>query len=167
MRRSGLRVSTWGYGWKKGRLDQQQMIEVFGRSRINLNLSNASVTSDGRSPEPPNRIQRLRRMIAPRKALAVSTGDSYEDQIKGRNFEIPGTGGFQLSGCSEDLASYYEPDKEIVLFSSTDELIDKARRYLKSDAERNAIAMAGYRRTVAEHTYAHRYEAIFRELELV
>ena len=167
LRRSGVRVNTWGHGWKEGRLDQHQLIEVFGSSRINLNLSNASVTSDGRSPEPPNRIERLRRLVAPRRAVVDSAAASYDDQIKGRNFEIPGTGGFQLSGCSEDLTSYYEPDKEIVLFSSTDELIDKARRYLKADAEREAIATAGYERTIAEHTYDHRYRAIFRELELL
>jgi spore maturation protein CgeB len=143
------------------------MIDVFGTSRINLNLSNASVTSDGRSSAPAGRVERLRQLLTPRRAVAASADDTYEDQIKGRNFEIPGTGGFQLSGSSEDLASYYEPDKEIVLFSSTDELIDKARHFLQADAERSAIAKAGYQRTVAEHTYAHRYRGIFRELELL
>ena len=166
LRRSRVPVKTWGYGWKEGRLDQQQMIEVFGTSRINLNLSNASVTADGRSPAPAGRVERLRRLLNPRRAVAATEGLTFQDQIKGRNFEIPGTGGFQLSGASEDLASYYEPDKEIVLFSSTDELIEKAQRYLETDEERSAIATAGYRRTLAEHTYAHRYRAIFRELEL-
>ena len=59
------------------------MIEVFSRSRINLNLSNAS--------NPWWRRWRRRR-----------------DQIKGRNFEVPGCGGFLLTQPADDLERYFE-----------------------------------------------------------
>jgi spore maturation protein CgeB len=139
----GIGVKTWGYGWDAGRLDTDAMIGVFSESLINLNLSNASV-----------RGSRWRPWLR----------HSYVDQVKGRNFEIPGCGGFQLSGDSEDLADYFEPGREIVLFKTIDELHDAIQRYLSEPAERESIALAGYRRTVSEHTFERRFREIFATL---
>jgi len=146
LRRAGHHVSAWGQGWEDGRLDQDEMIRVFSESHINLNLSNASV----------RRSRRRFWQAPPRRA----------EQVKGRNFEIPGCGGFQLSGDAEDLRSCFEPDREIVIFQTDTELIEAVARYLRDDAQRRAIAEAGWRRTMAEHTYAHRFDAIFDELGL-
>lgn len=145
--RATVPVSSWGQGWEAGRLSQQEMIEVFAESRINLNLSNASV-----------------RKSSWRRWLRRDT--AYGDQIKGRNFEIPGCGGFQLSGTSEDLETYFEPDGEIVIFRNDEELADAVTCYLADEPRRAAIAEAGYRRVLAEHTYAHRFTEIFRILGL-
>ena len=95
--------------------------------------------------------------------LARIAGRTLE-QIKGRTFEIPGCGGFQLSGWADDIESYFEPDREIVLFHTIDELIEESRRYLGDAHRRQAIAEAGHRRVVAEHTYERRFEAILREI---
>lgn len=140
----GIGVETWGTGWPGGRIGQDEMISMFGESRINLNLSNSSRTS------------LIRRLL----------GGHFGDQIKGRNFEIPGCRGFQLSGRADDLESYFEPNQEIVLFSNQEELLEKIQRYLKDDRARASIAQAGYQRAIAEHTYAHRFSAIFKYLDL-
>jgi spore maturation protein CgeB len=140
----GIGVETRGTGWPEGRLGQDEMVSMFAESRINLNLSNSSTRS------------LIRRLL----------GRRFGDQIKGRNFEIPGCGGFQLSGRSEDLESYFEPDKEIVLFASQEELVEKIQRYLKDEPARAAIAEAGYRRAIGEHTYDQRFKAIFEHLAL-
>jgi spore maturation protein CgeB len=130
---AGLDVGVWGTGWPAGRLPQAQIIEVFGRSRVNLNLSNAS----------------------------TPTQDGLAQQVKGRNFEIPACRGFQLSGVAEDLDSYLRIGQEIVCYETVDELVDRARYYLGHDEERDAIAQAGYERVLAEHTYVHRFNEIF------
>src|SRR3989304_3017491 len=41
LRREGIDIQTYGHGWGQ-RLNFQQMINVFNRSRINLNLNNAA-----------------------------------------------------------------------------------------------------------------------------
>ena len=46
-----------------------------------------------------------------------------------------------MTGRAENLEDYYEPGKEV-----------------------RAIAQAGYERTLREHTYAHRFDSIFRRL---
>ena len=142
LRDAGINVHVWGHGWESGRLSQEGMIRVFNQSRINLNLSKAS-TSDRSTHD-----------------------DQNPEQIKGRSFEIPGCGGFQLSGSAEDLDNYYDIGKEIVCFEGVDDLKEKACYYLSNEDERAAIAQAGYQRTLREHTYAHRFASIFKRLGL-
>jgi len=185
---AGLKVDLFGHGWGHGRITQQQMIEVFNTSRISLNLSNAStVTARGRSTnlEENPRLHQLarlpkvgryaagvyRRALRARAKLLpaprsrplrpddIHLGEAQ--QIKGRNFEVPGCGGFLLSGPAQELERYYETGKEIETFASVQELIDKARHYLAHDDQRRAIADAGYHRTQNEHTWCHRFADIF------
>ncbi len=142
LRDAGINVHAWGNGWKSGRLSQEDMIRVFNQSRINLNLSKASTPDRG------------------------TEDDQNPEQIKGRSFEIPGCGGFQLSGSAEDLDNYYEIGKEIVCFEDVDDLREKIYYYLSNEDERTTIAQAGYQRTLREHTYAHRFADIFEKLGL-
>ncbi len=189
---NGIRVHTFGAGWGSGRVSQEDMIRVFNQSRINLNLSNASVTVDRVSiPAVQSGLDWLartldkvpaggaikamgRRIITNPTAHGREQGEGrqaapspkYFEQIKARNFEVPGCGGFLLTGKAEDLESYYTPEKEIACFDDTSDLIDKIRYYLSHEGERARIAEAGYARTIREHTYAHRFEEIFKRLRL-
>ena len=90
----------------------------------------------------------------------------YFEQIKGRNFEVPGCGGFLLTGNVEDLESYYEIGKEVVCFENSKDLVDKVGYYLAHDTERAQIARLGYERTLRDHTYACRFEQIFARIGL-
>ncbi len=171
-----------------GRIDQARMIEVFNTSRINLNLSNAStVTARGRSTdiEDNPRLHQLARLprvgryaagvyrrglrarakLWPPPAPGSLTPDDIDlggaQQIKGRNFEVPGCGGFLLSGEAQELDRYYTPGQEIETFATLGQLIDKARHYLNHDDERRAVADAGHVRTLGEHTWCHRFAEIF------
>jgi spore maturation protein CgeB len=147
LRKAGIEAQVWGTGWESGRLSQEEMIRVFNQSRINLNLSNASV-------------QPLWLGILPwRKSGA-------RQQIKGRNFEVPGCGGFLLTNYADNLEEYYTIGKEIECFDDAEDLIAKIRYYLAHEDERMRIAEAGYRRTLAEHTYEHRFREIFSAINL-
>jgi spore maturation protein CgeB len=127
----GIALKVFGYGWQGARrLPFHEMVRVFSRSRINLNLSNASV-------------------------------DDTHQQIKGRNFEVPGTRSFLLTGPADNLADYYTDGKEVVVFHSPEEMVDLIHFYSTHETEREAIAEAGYRRTIGEHTWEHRWSDIF------
>jgi spore maturation protein CgeB len=86
------------------------------------------------------------------------------DQIKGRDFEIPGCGGFLITGYSDDIHDYYKLNDEIVCYKDFDELLDKIRFYLQHDSIREKIAQAGYERTLREHTYEKRFSTIFGKI---
>jgi hypothetical protein len=90
--------------------------------------------------------------------------DASFKQIKGRNFEVPACGGFLLTETAENLDEYFRYGEEVETYSGLDDLVDKVRHYLSDAIARERIADAGYRRSVAEHTYAHRFDQIFARM---
>ena len=134
--RAGIGVNVFGYGWRQGisRLPFHEMVRVFSRSRINLNLSNSS-TDASKNPRG--------------------------QQIKGRNIEVPGWHGFLLTQTVPYLEDYFEIGNEVVVFSDAADLLDKIRYYLAHEDERRRIATLGHARCLREHTWDHRLQAIF------
>ncbi len=150
LRAEGIDVRCWGFGWPDGRIEHDEMVRVFGASRINLNLSSAF--------SPPERLpMRLLRPLLGRK-------EERRSQIKGRTFEVPGSGGFLLTDHVAHLEDYLTPGREIGVFESPDDLVSQVRWWLEHEDERAQAAEAGYRRVRAEHTYDHRFAEIFERV---
>jgi len=137
LEKSGIKIACFGAGWPNGRIEQDEMVTVFNQSKINLNFNNSST----------NKWYRFWK--------------KDRDQIKGRNFEVPGSGSFLLTGDADNLEDYFVPNKEIGLFDSEDELLERINYFLENEAEREAIKTAGYKRCLSEHSYAVRFEQIF------
>lgn len=78
-----------------------------------------------------------------------------QDGFTMRTFEIPGVGGLQFIDRS-DICDYYEPNVEILVYSSEDELVDFCRRAIADPQWGASIASRAQARTLAEHTLAHR-----------
>jgi len=178
VRDAGIDLRVWGKGWSEGRLSQEEMIRVFGQSRVNLNLSNSS-NKPGLKARTCGLLQRtivqlpmshsvrgalLRGIARLECGTRTATATGYAEQIKGRNFEIPGCGGFTLTGLAEDLSDYYKPGRDVACFSTPDELVRRLRHYLAHEDERRAIAESGYQRTLRAHTYVHRFVEIFNTM---
>jgi spore maturation protein CgeB len=151
LREAGRAVECWGHGWPAGRLDHEQMVRVFCSSAINLNLSNAW------QPEYTRRM----RLGALARGIKLDTRPR-RDQIKGRNFEVPGCGGFLLTQRVPHLEDYFQPGREVAVFDDEDDLVSQVDYWVDHPDERAAVADAGYRRVLAEHTYDHRFDEIFR-----
>jgi len=85
-----------------------------------------------------------------------------------RTFEIPMCGGLQFIPYVEELAGYFEDEKEIVMYKSKDEYLEKAKFYLQ-DAQyslRMQIKQAARKRAEAEHTWINRFNVAFKKLNL-
>ena len=134
--KKGIKVSAFGPGWKGGRLEYQQMVNVLANSKITICPSESSV------------------LFAP-------------PQMKARFFEVPACGGFQLAGFVDELSDYFTPDKEIIMYKNTKELVENAEYFLENEGERKKIAKAAHERTMREHTYERRFEAIFSQMEKI
>jgi spore maturation protein CgeB len=94
-------------------------------------------------------------------AISLNFANSRgQDQLKARCFEVPGAGGFLLTEAVDGLARYYQLDEEVVVFYDEKELVKKIQHYLSCPDLRDSIAMAGYRRTLADHLYEHRLTEI-------
>lgn len=79
-----------------------------------------------------------------------------ENQIKARTFEVPGAGGFLLTGPAQGLDRYFVPGVEIAIYQDFEDLVSKIHFYLSHPNDRDRLARAGYERTLREHTYERR-----------
>lgn len=68
------------------------------------------------------------------------------DEVTGRTMEIPACGGFMLAERTQRHLELFKEDEEAVFFSSREEMLEKAVKYLKDEASRNKIAAAGRKR---------------------
>jgi len=85
-----------------------------------------------------------------------------------RTFEIPMCGGIQFSSYTPELSEYFEDEKEIVMFKSTEEMISKAKFYLsdKNISLRQKIRANARKRCINEHTWTKRFNVIFNKLNI-
>ncbi len=167
LRDAGIDVYVRGRDWKEGGVPQKEMIRIFASSKINLAINSAPGMFSKDS---------IARLFL-RRSLTKIVPDFHVFQnlrswplrnilqIKARHFEIPATGGFTITRRADDLETYFENGKEMVIVDSDDELVEKIKYYLAHEDERAAIAKAGYERTIAEHTYKQRLLAVFESLQ--
>lgn len=78
-----------------------------------------------------------------------------------RVFEVCGVGGFLLNWHKEPIDDFYKDGKEIVNFKNSEDLLKKVKYYLQHEKEREKIALAGWRRTVRDHTFVKRFKKMF------
>ncbi|WP_188261108.1 glycosyltransferase [Azospirillum tabaci] len=75
-----------------------------------------------------------------------------------RMVETVGTGSFLLTEDGPGVRALFEPGREIEVFRDGYELHDKIRHYLDHPEDREAIARAGQRRCLVEHSMERRAE---------
>lgn len=145
LQKEGLKVNVFGRGWglEDRWVTQEEMVDIFNQSRINLNLTNS-------------KIYDVRFMLYalkyPRSLRSILRSQKTKEGIKGRHFEICGSGGFQLSFYVRGLNLFYQIDKEIVVYENIDSIADYIKFYLKNEELRVDIAKSGYDRSISEHS---------------
>ena len=92
--------------------------------------------------------------------LESSTGGVL--QIKSRVMDMGLSGTLMLAPEGAGVERYYEPGKEFVEYDDLSDCADKARHYLRNEAERKKIADGYASRTLAEHLWRHRIEHVLR-----
>lgn len=81
--------------------------------------------------------------------------------VRLREYEAPMSRALYFVEYCEELEEFYVPDREVVVFRTPDELVDKAKYYLKNTREAERIRDAGYQRARREHTWVHRFSKLF------
>jgi spore maturation protein CgeB len=163
LNKKGINVTCFGSDWNNGKISYSKMKEIFYKSKINLNLSNSI-------PKDFNFyfyvIKKLFSFNSLKYKLSIIKQlKSFKniEQIKARNFEIPGFGGFQLSKFALNIEDYYTNGREISVYSDLDDLIIQINYYLENDNLREFIRVNGYKKT-KEHTYLNRIKNIFAQI---
>ncbi len=145
---SGIMVNVFGRNWGKygSWITQEEVVNVFNQSRINLNLSNAVSRDASFLIHSLSSIRDLKELLLLKK---------NKEQVKGRHYEINGCGGFQLSYFVPGLSLIYEIDKEIAVYENVENLPDEIKFFLRNEDLRNTIAGNGYIRSQKDHTADH------------
>ena len=76
-----------------------------------------------------------------------------------------GSGSMLLTDYAPHIDELFEDGKHCVFYRSIDEAVDKARYYLKHDAEREKIARAGFEEVMAKHTIDHRVDVLMSKIK--
>ena len=172
LRMAGINVVARGNGWPGGGVPLEKWNNIISRSKISLCLNQASFYVSWRS------IARFffRKAHLGERGLPVKLDmRNFRDNIrtwwqkripnvKTRHFEIPALRTMQITQHADNLEEYYVPGKEIVLYTTTKDLIDKIRYYLSHPEEREAIAERGYERTLRDHTRDKRLYELFSKI---
>lgn len=138
-----LNFKIWGVEWGERelahlvqggekRFDSETFMKICAGSKINLNL-HSSAMHDGVDPDC--------------------------DAINPRVFEIAAAGAFQVCDPCKGLAEHFT-EEEVPTYRSLAELREKIAHYLARPEERAACAKRARERALAEHTYAHRAQAM-------
>lgn len=81
--------------------------------------------------------------------------------LKGRDFEIPMSGGLYLTEHHRELEEVYRIGEEIVTWRHPDDLIPTIRWLLDNPQHAHDIRHRGRQRALKEHTWESRFEKIF------
>jgi len=172
LRKNGYKVECFGAGWENGRISYEEMKDIFLTSKINLNLSN-SIPIDIKFYKylikGLFKFEKLSFKAYLRKikmAIGIILGRNIKnvEQMKARNFEICGFGGFQLSQYAPELEDYYNIGKEIAIFTNIDELKLNIEYYLNNSDISEKMRTEAYIRTKL-HTYENRIKKILEEVQ--
>lgn len=140
-------LKIWGNEWdgadalrpvlQRGgaRIDTETCMKVFNASTINLNLH--SHTGAGFDPQG--------------------------DFVNPRAFELAACRAFQLVDQRSLLPELFS-DEEMAIVARPDDLPPAIRRWLHDAAAREAVCEAAHRRTLKEHTYAHRMRTLLAQV---
>lgn len=125
----------------RGPCEEQTLPSIFAESQVNLGFSDTGWHSG-------TEIQK-----------------SHNLQCRLRDFEVPMAGGFYLVQEAPDHAEYFHIGEEIVTWRESGELIEKARYYMRHSNVTDRIRRAGQRRVLEHHTWQHRFDALFAQIE--
>ncbi|BEV73308.1 MULTISPECIES: glycosyltransferase [unclassified Paludibacterium] len=144
LRSNGVNVQTYGVGSENGFASFEKMIEVFNRSKINLNFTGTADFS-GYAIRLPSINQRIK-------------------QSKGRPIEIALCGGFVLSQHAAGIENMFALGDEFDVFHTREELLEKVRLYLSENNRREAMAQQAYERAIKTYDIDSGFKLVFDKL---
>lgn len=94
------------------------------------------------------------------------TSKQMKGAVNQRIFDAPATGAFVLTDWRPQMDALFEPH-EIACYRDKEEIPDLVRYYLDHPRERQAVALAGRKRVLRCHTWAHRLKDMLDEMRRI
>jgi spore maturation protein CgeB len=126
--RNNIDVKVFGYGTPGGVVSRDEMIRIYGSSRIGLNFAGVFLSNCLDTDLTINR--RLKQCT------------------KGRSHEIALTGTFVLAEYAHGVEENFDIGAEVDVFHDKDELLSKIKYYLKNDTQREEMASRAFNKVL-------------------
>lgn len=150
-KRLGIRMQLFGRGWN-----------YVGKNIFKISIAKV-VKGFYNIPEinelPQDQLVELYQRTKIGFNMHMSYGPSNQ-----RLYELPMNGVMQICDCEHGLGELYRIGKEIVVYETISEAIEKIEYYLKHDEERMKIAKAGYLRAKSNYLLEHSFKKIKDEI---
>ena len=135
---AGVPVRAWGRGWSHHPVDR---LRTWRWARPDL---------------PAERDIPLREAYRVQaEGLLAVNAQGVQAGLSMRTFEVPGMAGLQAVD-REDVSRFYEVGTETLVYRDAADLVERAARARRDTALAERNRERGRRRTLAEHTFAHR-----------
>ena len=102
--------------------------------------------------EPLYGHQMLKKLASYQVAFNFHNRHTEDSACNMRLFEVTGVGCCLLTDYKSDIHKIFEPDSEIVTYSSPEEAISKAKYLMAEPKSAQEIALAGQKRTLSDYT---------------
>jgi len=143
---NGINIETYGPGSKNGYITFEEMVDVFNRSKINLNFTKIAFSKSIYEANPL--INRIR-------------------QNKGRPVEIGLTHSFCLTEDAPSLKYLFDLNNDIDVFKNKYELLDKVKYYLLNEKKREEKADDLYDKCIKSYEKEIYFKRIFTQLSKI
>lgn len=142
-------------------LHLESIINTFPVLKKNKNYGNTPVNFYSgtllKSSKPPVFGYAMYQLISKAK-ICFNIHGEVADRCAGniRLFEATGLGSCLVTDWKDNITDLFVPDKEIITYKSVEECIEKVKWLNAHPDECKAIAKAGQKRTLMEHTFENR-----------
>ena len=82
-----------------------------------------------------------------------------------RTFEVAGSAGFLLTDNAEDISSFFIPEKEICIYDSVGDAVDKIKMAVRGETDIDSVSRNAKKRCHADHTYDIRMRKLLAEMQ--
>jgi len=146
LEQNGIDVEVYGPGSKNGYVTFEEMVNIFNRSKINLNFTKIGFLKNIYEANPL--ISRVR-------------------QNKGRPVEIGLCRTLCLTESAPPLKYIFDIGNELDTFNNKEEMLEKIRYYLSNEQERERRAENLYQTCLSQYEKDKYFPNIFKQLEKV
>ncbi|MBD5522635.1 MAG: glycosyltransferase [Lachnospiraceae bacterium] len=153
-------------GMKLANVERVSILSALSK-RFNVSLYTRSDTSclpDIHAKGSANTLTEMPKIFHASKINLNMTMRPIETGLSLRIWDVLGCGGFLISNYQAEIPEYFEIGKDLEVYESTEDLINKIDYYLRHDEERMEIAINGYEKVAKYHTYEMRLAEMIRIL---
>lgn len=148
-------IADYYFGYRSTMLDRIATLDAVSR-QFNTDLYTTSDTSmllhiNNRGIADSNTM--LPKIYRCSKVNLEIASKTFKSGMTLRLFEIMCAGGFLIANYQTEIPEYFTVDRDLVVYESIPDLLNKIDYYLTHDEERMEIAANGQKKVLGQHTY--------------